>query len=95
MEKELSQLHQAQSALDTALTLFDSGDYAKSLEYVDKVVLVFSPACLKVTSIHFSIRDIVYYISCVDYGISAACQIFNFARELRACLCMFNTLALQ
>ncbi|KAH7513221.1 hypothetical protein FEM48_Zijuj12G0173600 [Ziziphus jujuba var. spinosa] len=47
-EKELSQLHQAQSALHTALTLFESGDYAKSLEYVDKVVLVFSPACSKV-----------------------------------------------
>ncbi|KAJ9184276.1 hypothetical protein P3X46_004019 [Hevea brasiliensis] len=46
-EKELSQLLQAQSALDTAFTLFDSGDYAKSLEFVDKVVLVFSPACSK------------------------------------------------
>ncbi|KAJ4704874.1 DnaJ protein like [Melia azedarach] len=46
-EKELSQLLQAQSALDTALTLFDSGDYAKPLEYIDKVVLVFSPACSK------------------------------------------------
>lgn len=49
-EKELSQLLQAQSALDTALTLFDSGDYAKPLEYIDKVVLVFSPACSKVSS---------------------------------------------
>ncbi|XP_030494090.2 dnaJ protein P58IPK homolog [Cannabis sativa] len=46
-EKELSQLHQAQSALATALSLFESGDFSKSLEYVDKVVLVFSPACLK------------------------------------------------
>ncbi|PON69272.1 N-terminal acetyltransferase A, auxiliary subunit [Parasponia andersonii] len=46
-EKELSQLHQAQSALATALSLFESSDYAKSLEYVDKVVLVFSPACSK------------------------------------------------
>ncbi|XP_059462169.1 dnaJ protein P58IPK homolog [Corylus avellana] len=46
-EKELSQLRQARSALDTAWTLFDSGDFTKSLEYVDKVVLVFSPACLK------------------------------------------------
>ncbi|KAF8397666.1 hypothetical protein HHK36_016587 [Tetracentron sinense] len=46
-EKELSQLLQAQSALDTALTLFDSGDFAKSLDYIDKVVLVFSPACSK------------------------------------------------
>ncbi|KAB2622319.1 dnaJ-like protein subfamily C member 3-like protein [Pyrus ussuriensis x Pyrus communis] len=46
-EKELSQLIQAQNALDTAMTLFESGDYAKSLEYVEKVVLVFSPACSK------------------------------------------------
>uniref|UniRef100_A0A2P2M081 Uncharacterized protein MANES_08G005800 n=1 Tax=Rhizophora mucronata TaxID=61149 RepID=A0A2P2M081_RHIMU len=46
-EKELSQLLQAQNALDMAFTLFSSGDYAKSLEYVDKVVLVFSPACSK------------------------------------------------
>jgi DnaJ family protein C protein 3 len=52
-EKELSQLHQAQSALDTAWTLFDSEDSTKSLEYVDKVVLVFSPACLRVTSSRF------------------------------------------
>ncbi|KAK8483307.1 hypothetical protein V6N13_096997 [Hibiscus sabdariffa] len=46
-EKELSQLHQAQTALETAFSLFDSGDYAKGLEYLDKVVLVFSPACSK------------------------------------------------
>ncbi|WCJ34576.1 hypothetical protein M5689_015876 [Euphorbia peplus] len=46
-EKELSQLHQAQSALDSALSLFDSGDYKKSLDFVEKVVLVFSPACSK------------------------------------------------
>ncbi|KAF8395204.1 hypothetical protein HHK36_019147 [Tetracentron sinense] len=46
-EKELSQLLQAQSALNTALTLFDSDDFAKSLDYIDKVVLVFSPACSK------------------------------------------------
>ncbi|KAJ0028356.1 hypothetical protein Pint_35602 [Pistacia integerrima] len=46
-EKELSQLLQAQSSLDTAFKLFDSGDYSKPLEYVDKVVLVFSPACTK------------------------------------------------
>ncbi|EXC16235.1 DnaJ homolog subfamily C member 3 homolog [Morus notabilis] len=46
-EKELAQLHQAQSALDTALTLFESGDFTKSLEYISKVVLVFSPACSK------------------------------------------------
>lgn len=47
-EKELSQLHQAKSALDSANTLFDSGDYTKALEYLEKVVLVFSPACSKV-----------------------------------------------
>ncbi|XP_041023129.1 dnaJ protein P58IPK homolog [Juglans microcarpa x Juglans regia] len=47
VEKELSQLHQAQSALDTARVLFDSGGFTKSLEYIDKVVLVFSPACSK------------------------------------------------
>lgn len=46
-EKELSQLIQSQNALETALTLSESGDYAKSLEYVEKVVLVFSPACSK------------------------------------------------
>ncbi|XVF76468.1 hypothetical protein PTKIN_Ptkin13bG0268700 [Pterospermum kingtungense] len=45
--KELSQLQQAQSALETAFSLFDTGDYTKALEYVDKVVLVFSPACSK------------------------------------------------
>ncbi|PQQ21075.1 dnaJ protein P58IPK homolog [Prunus yedoensis var. nudiflora] len=45
--KELSQLIQSQNALETALTLSESGDYAKSLEYVEKVVLVFSPACSK------------------------------------------------
>ncbi|KAK6943777.1 Tetratricopeptide repeat 2 [Dillenia turbinata] len=46
-EKELSQLLQAQSALNTAFDLFDTGDFTKSLEYIDKVVLVFSPACSK------------------------------------------------
>ncbi|EYU38531.1 hypothetical protein ABFS82_12G140300 [Erythranthe guttata] len=46
-EKELSQLHQAQSALNSANDLFDSGDYTKALEYIEKVVMVFSPACSK------------------------------------------------
>ncbi|KAK6126184.1 hypothetical protein DH2020_040065 [Rehmannia glutinosa] len=46
-EKELSQLHQAQNALDSANNLFDSGDFTKALEYIEKVVLVFSPACSK------------------------------------------------
>ncbi|KAL5155366.1 DnaJ protein P58IPK [Glycine soja] len=46
-EKELSQLLQAQSALETAQSLYDSGNFSKSLEYIDKVVLVFSSACNK------------------------------------------------
>ncbi|GAU20277.1 hypothetical protein TSUD_337580 [Trifolium subterraneum] len=46
-EKELSQLLQAQSALETAQSLYDSGNFIKSLEYIDKVVLVFSSACTK------------------------------------------------
>lgn len=46
-EKELYQLLQAQSTLDSALKLYDSGEYTKPLEYIDKVVLVFSPACSK------------------------------------------------
>lgn len=49
VEKELSQLHQSRDALNTALSLVNSGDFSKSLEYVDKVVLVFSPACSEVT----------------------------------------------
>lgn len=48
-EKELSQLHQAHGALDSALSLLESGDFAKALEYVDRIVLVFSPACSKVS----------------------------------------------
>ena len=47
-EKELSQLHQAKSALETASSLYESKDIGKALEFVDKVVLVFSPACSKV-----------------------------------------------
>ncbi|KAL0375095.1 UNVERIFIED_CONTAM: DnaJ protein P58IPK [Sesamum radiatum] len=46
-EKELTQLYQAQNALSSANNLFDSGDFMKALEYIDKVVLVFSPACPK------------------------------------------------
>lgn len=46
-EKELSQLLQAQSALQTAQSLYESANFTKSLEYIDKVVLVFSPACTK------------------------------------------------
>ena len=50
-EKELSQLSQSRSALETALSLFETGGFTKALDYVDKVVLVFSPACAKVTDI--------------------------------------------
>lgn len=46
-EKELSQLSQSQSALDTASNLFGTGGFTKALDYIDKVVLVFSPACAK------------------------------------------------
>lgn len=47
VKKELSQLHQSRDALNTAINLVNSGDFSKSLEYVDKVVLVFSPECSK------------------------------------------------
>ncbi|EPS57539.1 hypothetical protein M569_17278, partial [Genlisea aurea] len=46
-EKELSQSRQAQTAFDSATNLFDSGEYARALEFVEKIVLVFSPACTK------------------------------------------------
>ncbi|XP_047159879.1 dnaJ protein P58IPK homolog [Vigna umbellata] len=46
-EKELSQLLQAKSALETAQSLYDLGNFSKSLEFIDKVVLVFSPDCTK------------------------------------------------
>lgn len=61
-EKELSQLHQSQDALNTATNLFDSGDFSKSLDYVDKVVLVFSPACSKVI-----IKIILLLIYCCPF----------------------------
>ena len=48
VEKELSQLLQAQSSLQSAYGQFDSGDFSKVLEYINKIVLVFSPGCLKV-----------------------------------------------
>lgn len=46
-EKELSQLHQARNALNSAKDVFESGDFTKALEYLEKVVLVFSPECSK------------------------------------------------
>lgn len=48
MEKELSQLLQAQSALDSAHNHFESGDFSKALDYIDKIILIFSPGCLRV-----------------------------------------------
>lgn len=56
-EKELSQLYQAQNALNSANDLFDSGDFTKALEYIYKVVLVFSPECFKVC---FLVCSIIY-----------------------------------
>ncbi|KAM0953693.1 putative DnaJ protein P58IPK [Dioscorea sansibarensis] len=46
-EKDLSQLLQAQSALASAYSLFESNEHSKALDYIDKVVLVFSPGCLE------------------------------------------------
>ncbi|KAG0453522.1 hypothetical protein HPP92_024826 [Vanilla planifolia] len=46
-EKEVSQLLQAQNALDSSYRLLESGDFVKALEYIDKVVLVFCPSCIK------------------------------------------------
>ena len=48
VEKELSQLLQAQNSLQSAYGQFDSGDFSKVVEYINKIVLVFSPGCLKV-----------------------------------------------
>ncbi|KAK3166642.1 hypothetical protein QOZ80_1AG0048460 [Eleusine coracana subsp. coracana] len=47
VEKELSQLLQAQSSLKSAYGQFHSGEFSKVLEYLNKIVLVFSPDCLK------------------------------------------------
>ncbi|KAJ6840634.1 dnaJ protein P58IPK-like protein A [Iris pallida] len=46
-EKELSQLLQAQNGLEAAYSLFELGEFSKALDYISKVVLVFSPSCLK------------------------------------------------
>jgi DnaJ family protein C protein 3 len=48
VEKELSQLLQAKNALESAYSQSDAGDFSKVLEYVKKIVLVFSPGCLQV-----------------------------------------------
>lgn len=62
-EKELSQLHQAQSALDSANNAYDSGDFTKALDYIEKVVLIFSPACSKVSK--YSLMTIMVTIICL------------------------------
>lgn len=63
-EKQLSQLSQSQSAWESASNLFETGELTKALEYLEKVVLVFSPACAKVkTSICFVLITFIYLIS--------------------------------
>lgn len=47
VEKELSQLLQAKTALESAYNLYDSGDFSKALDHITKVVLIFSPSCMK------------------------------------------------
>ncbi|CAK8543836.1 unnamed protein product [Lathyrus sativus] len=70
-EKELSQLLQAQSALETAQSLYESGNYTKSLEYIEKVVLVFSPACTKakLLKVRLLIADKEYEGAIAESGI--------------------------
>ena len=69
-EKELSQLLQAQSALETTHSLYDLGNFSKSLEYIDKVVLVFSSACNKVTLVcSYSFINIFYVLCLSNYTI--------------------------
>lgn len=48
VEKELSQVEQSKNALNKAQDLYDSGDFSKALEYIEKVVLVFSSECFQV-----------------------------------------------
>ncbi|KAL1541293.1 DnaJ subfamily C member 3 [Salvia divinorum] len=70
-EKELSQLYQAQSALDSAKEVFQSGDHTKALEYLEKVVLVFSPECSKAKLLKvrllIAIKDYLSAISNTGY----------------------------
>ena len=58
VEKELSQLLQAQNALESAYSQSDAGDFSKVLEYVNKIVLVFSPGCSKV----LHLKEFVYLV---------------------------------
>ncbi|OIW21555.1 hypothetical protein TanjilG_06248 [Lupinus angustifolius] len=69
-EKELSQLLQAKSALETAQSLYDSGNFTKPLEYIDKVVLVFSPACTtaKLLKVRLLIADKEYEGAVAESG---------------------------
>ncbi|KAJ8464532.1 hypothetical protein OPV22_027084 [Ensete ventricosum] len=47
VEKDLSKSLQAQDALNSAYSHFDSGDHSKALDYINKVVLVYSSGCLE------------------------------------------------
>lgn len=78
-EKELSQLHQAKSALETAFTLYESNDLGKALEFVDKVVLVFSPACSKVL---FLMAICNYSLLLFDHAVSYCLHCFSLQAKL-------------
>ncbi|XP_078445550.1 dnaJ P58IPK-like protein [Wolffia australiana] len=71
VEKELSQLQQAQSAWESASALYESGDYSRAIEHIEKVVLVFSPACLKAKHLKlkllFALKDYSRVISETGY----------------------------
>ncbi|PKA66919.1 Chaperone protein dnaJ 15 [Apostasia shenzhenica] len=62
-EKELSQLSQTHSALESAYKLFESGDFSKALEYIERVVLVFSPGCTEA-----KILQVKLLLSLKDYS---------------------------
>ncbi|CAD5194503.1 dnaJ protein P58IPK homolog B-like [Musa acuminata AAA Group] len=47
VEKDLSKSLQAQDALNSAYSHFDSGDHSKALDYINKIVLVYSSGCLE------------------------------------------------
>ncbi|XP_074587406.1 dnaJ protein P58IPK homolog B [Curcuma longa] len=47
VEKELSQTLQSRDALDSAYNHFESGDYPKAMDYISKIVLVYSSGCLE------------------------------------------------
>ncbi|CAL9202386.1 unnamed protein product [Musa hybrid cultivar] len=47
VEKDLSKSLQAQDALNSAYSHFDSSDHSKALDYINKIVLVYSSGCLE------------------------------------------------